>query len=342
MIGHEVQIAAFREAADRDRLHHAWLLAGPQGVGKAMFALAAATRLLANAAGPPVNLPGLQAPAFHPIINYIEAGSHPDLRILTRLAKDKTEDLARSISIDQVRALQGLFATTPSLSRRRVVIIDAIDDLERPAANALLKNLEEPPVGTIFFLVSHAPGRLLPTIRSRCRLLRFAGLSSADMRRILQAELPDEPGEEIEALARIGAGSPGRALRFAGLDIATLDGAIEEMIALLYGSPVGGRRRRWQTLGSNFVGPDGLRRRGHTTGRCERACRSSSAPRRRRRATKPLSNAHPRGSPRRPSSDRASRWPMRWLYGKTRAGSGKARSICRSIPPRRCSSWGRC
>lgn len=231
LIGQDAQIAAFREAADSGRLHHAWLLTGPEGVGKASFARAAATRLLADAAGPRVHLPGLDTPDEHPIVNYIRAGSHPDLRILARLAKDKSEDLARSISIDQVRSLQSLFATTPSLSPRRVVIIDAIDDLERPAANALLKNLEEPPAGTIFFLISHAPGRLLPTIRSRCRLLRFGGLDDGQMLTALQRLLPEEPRDEIEALVGVGRGSPGRALGFAGLDIAALDQAIDRLVS---------------------------------------------------------------------------------------------------------------
>lgn len=231
LVGHDSQIAAFREAADSGRLHHAWLLTGPEGVGKASFALAAATRLLADAAGPRVHLPGLETPDSHPVVHYIRAGSHPDLRILARLIKDKSEDLARSISIDQVRSLQSLFATTPSLSPRRVVIIDAIDDLERPAANALLKNLEEPPVGTIFFLISHAPGRLLPTIRSRCRLLRFTGLDDQQMSLALQRLLPEEPRDEIEALVGIGRGAPGRALGFAGLDIAAIDQAIDRLVA---------------------------------------------------------------------------------------------------------------
>jgi DNA polymerase III subunit delta' len=173
---------------------------------------------------------GIETPETHSIVNYIRAGSHPDLRILTRLTKDKSEDLARSISIDQVRSLQSLFATTPSLSPRRVVVIDAIDDLERPAANALLKNLEEPPAGTTFFLVSHAPGRLLPTIRSRCRQLRFAPLGEADMRLALQRALPEEPTEEVDALIGVGNGSPGRALGFAGLEIATLDLAMDRLV----------------------------------------------------------------------------------------------------------------
>jgi DNA polymerase-3 subunit delta' len=230
LVGHDEQVAALRAASDSGRLHHAWLLTGPEGIGKASFALAAATRLLAEAAGPPVSLPGLETPETHPIANYIRAGSHPDLRILTRLTKDRSEDLARSISIDQVRSLQSLFATTPSLSSRRIVIIDAIDDLERPAANALLKSLEEPPAGTLFFLVSHAPGRLLPTIRSRCRQLRFAPLDDRQMLAALLAALPDEPRDEIDALIRSGQGSPGRALSFAGLQIAALDAAMDRLV----------------------------------------------------------------------------------------------------------------
>ena len=231
LVGHDAQIAAFRAAADSGKLHHAWLLTGPEGVGKGSFARAAAMRLLADAAGPRVHLPGLETPEDHPVARYIGAGSHPDLRILTRLAKDKSEELARSINIEQVRSLQSLFATTPSLSPRRVVVIDAIDDLERNAANALLKNLEEPPAGTLFLLVSHAPGRLLPTIRSRCRVLRFGALSDDQMLLALQRLLPEEPRDEIEALVRSGGGSPGRALGFAGLDIAALDEAIDRLVS---------------------------------------------------------------------------------------------------------------
>jgi DNA polymerase-3 subunit delta' len=230
LIGHDAQVTAFREAADSGRLHHAWLLTGSEGIGKASFAKAAATRLLADAAGPPVRLTGLETPNDHPIVNYIRAGSHPDLRILERLTKEKSEELARSINIEQVRSLQSLFATTPSLSPRRAVIIDSIDDLERNGANALLKNLEEPPAGTVFFLVSHVPGRLLPTIRSRCRLLRFNRLSDEQMRVTLQRLLPDEPRDEIDALVTVGEGSPGRALSFAGLDIGALDAAIDRLV----------------------------------------------------------------------------------------------------------------
>ena len=227
--GHDIAAAAFSDALGADRLHHAWLLAGPQGVGKATFAGLAARRLLAQAAGPAFDLPGLTIPAEHRIASLLDAGSHPDFKRLERQAKDKSEELARSIGIDQVRALQPLFAVTPSLSPRRVVVIDTIDDLERAAANALLKNLEEPPAGTIFLLVSHAPGRLLPTIRSRCRLLRFERLSEQDARAVLTDVLPDADAYEIDTLVAVANGAPGSAIRFAGLDVAGLDAAIDKL-----------------------------------------------------------------------------------------------------------------
>jgi len=240
LYGHEEAVAAFRAALDTGRLHHAWLLAGPEGVGKALFADKAALRLLAEGAGPPVHAPGLDVPDEHPVARLAAAGSHPDLARLERLTKEGGTELARSISVDQVRGLQRLFATTPSLSPRRAVVIDAIDDLERNAANALLKNLEEPPPDTLFLLVSHSPERLLPTIRSRCRLLRLSPLGPDAMTSALRAALPDADAEEIEALAGVGEGAPGRAIAWRGLDIDALD---REMDALVrQGDPINARR----------------------------------------------------------------------------------------------------
>ncbi|MGR6327894.1 DNA polymerase III subunit delta' [Sphingomonas sp. XXL09] len=227
--GNAAAQAAFLAALHGGSLHHAWLITGPEGVGKSRFAEAAALRMLAEAGAARPLPPGLAVPADHPTRALIEAGSHPDLRILRRLPKDADkpdQDLARSITIAQVRSLQPMFATTPAMGPRRVVIIDAVDDLERGGANALLKNLEEPPAGTIFLLVSHAPGRLLPTIRSRCRLLRFAPLDEAEMTQALGALLPEADADEIATLVRSGEGAPGRAVRYAGLDVAGLDAAI--------------------------------------------------------------------------------------------------------------------
>ncbi len=250
-LGNAAAQTAFAAALDSGVLHHAWLLAGPEGVGKARFARAAALRMLATGAGEALP-PGLDVPEGGRSRALVEAGSHPDFRWLARLPKeaDKTDgELARSITIAQVRTLQPMFATAPSMSRRRVVVIDAIDDLERNAANALLKNLEEPPQGTIFLLVSHAPGRLLPTIRSRCRLLRFERLADAEVVTILRGELPEADEAEIAALVAAAEGAPGRGLRFAGLDLAAVDAAIAAIAG--DGDPDNGRRA---TLAKQLAG----------------------------------------------------------------------------------------
>lgn len=240
LFGHDRPVAAFRAALDEGRMHHAWLLAGPRGIGKGLFADKAALRVLAEGAGPPVAAPGLDVPGDHPIAKLAAAGSHPDLMRLERLARDGGTELARSISIEQVRSLQRLFATTPSLSAWRAVVIDAVDDLERNGANALLKNLEEPPPNTVFLLVSHAPERLVPTIRSRCRVLRFAPLAGDVMASALREALPDADAGEIATLAAAGEGAPGRAVAWRGLDIAALDGAMEALVR--EGDPVNAKR----------------------------------------------------------------------------------------------------
>ncbi|WP_294287810.1 DNA polymerase III subunit delta' [uncultured Sphingomonas sp.] len=220
LVGNDMARAAIEAADASGNLHHAWLITGAEGLGKASFAKYAAERLLARASGDHAGRTAAM----------IAAGAHPDFRVLDRLPVDADKPdkgTARSIRIDQVRALGPMLGVKPSMSDRRVIVIDAIDDLERPAANALLKSLEEPPAGTIFLLVSHAPGRLLPTIRSRCRLLRFDVLDEGNMRTILRDAVPQATEAELAALIRAGSGSPGRALRFAGLDLATIETALE-------------------------------------------------------------------------------------------------------------------
>lgn len=229
LFGHEGAVAAFRDGLATGRLHHAWLVTGPAGIGKNLFAEKAALRLLAGAAGPAVDEPSLDVPDTHPIAKLFAAGSHPDYKRLERLTKESGTDLARSISVDQVRELQRLFSTTATFSPWRVVVIDAVDDLERAGANALLKSLEEPPPNSLFLLVSHAPERLLPTIRSRCRLLRLSRLEAGDMRRALAQAASDADVDEIEELAAAGQGSPGQALAFRGLDVAGLDRTMEAL-----------------------------------------------------------------------------------------------------------------
>ena len=167
-------------------------------------------------------------PAGHPIAALLEAGSHLDFRTLTSSTDDKGK-LRTVIRVDEVRALQPLFRNRPALSDWRVVIVDSADEMNANAANALLKNLEEPPAGTLFLVVSHSPGRLLPTIRSRCRMLRFQPLTETEVGIVLARERPELPASEIAALVAVADGAPGRAL---GLAEAGVEGLTRDMDAL--------------------------------------------------------------------------------------------------------------
>ncbi|MGW8203358.1 AAA family ATPase [Sphingomonas bisphenolicum] len=221
LLGHDAQARMLMAAAQSGRMHHGWIFAGPKGIGKGSFARALAMRLLADAAGPPIDGEGLSVPENHQARRLIEASAHPDYAELAPLEKDGVT--ARNISVDQVRGLQRLTQSAPSLSPRRVVVVDSADDLERGAANALLKTLEEPPADMLFLLVSHAPGRLLPTIRSRCRTLRFDPLDAATMQSVLKATDETLSPQEMDALVRAGEGSPGQALRYSGLNLSEIE-----------------------------------------------------------------------------------------------------------------------
>ena len=219
-VGHDKAWKQFATACDSNKIHHGWILAGPRGIGKSAFALRAAAMLV-----DPENA----------YAGMIARGSHPDILSVKRLPKealkedediDDVTEFKRSITVDQIRGLQQSLTTRPGLSNRRAIIIDAADDLERGGANALLKSLEEPPVGTYFFLISHASDRLLPTIRSRCQILRFEALSDADMASVLQRAAPEVGADELQALIRLGNGTPGQALDFLGLDLQEIEDAM--------------------------------------------------------------------------------------------------------------------
>jgi DNA polymerase-3 subunit delta' len=239
IFGQDRAVESFASAWATRKLHHAWLLAGPKGVGKATFARAAARRVLADAAGPVSSLPGVASDNDHPMVKLVEAGSHPDMRWLERVLNDKGK-LNRNIKVDQVRALGEFVSLSAALSPWRVVVIDSIDDLELSAANALLKMLEEPPANSLFFLVSHAPGRLLPTIRSRCRRLEFDALSDDAMASMLADQAPDLSVAERKQVIAMSFGSAGRAVAFAELGLAKLE---EAAVAILrQGDPTNARR----------------------------------------------------------------------------------------------------
>jgi DNA polymerase III subunit delta' len=238
--GQDRAVAQFASAWASRKLHHAWLLAGPRGVGKASFAHAAARRVLAEAAGPPFDLPALESDDQHPMVRLVEAGSHPDMRRLVRLVNEKTGNLNRGIKVEQVRELGEFMGMTAGLSPWRVVIIDSVDDLETSGANALLKMLEEPPANTLFFLVTHAPGRLLPTIRSRCRRLDFSSLDDDAMTSVLEAQASGISAMERQRIIAASFGSVGRALAFAELGLAKLEDAA--LAILRQGDPTNARR----------------------------------------------------------------------------------------------------
>ncbi|MBV7256930.1 DNA polymerase III subunit delta' [Pacificimonas sp. WHA3] len=213
LIGHAEARAAFESAFQSGKMHHAWLLSGPRGIGKRTFATAAARMVLSGGESFDVPEGDRQASAF-------DADAHPDFRRLERGLTKTGDRLAQNITVGQVRDFLPVLNQTPSLSAWRVVMIDAACEMNIASANAFLKSLEEPPKQTVFLLVCHSPGRLLPTVRSRCRTLTFRPLPDAEVRTVLTQEL-DHAGD-IDALIAVAGGAPGRALRFAGLEIGEL------------------------------------------------------------------------------------------------------------------------
>jgi DNA polymerase III subunit delta' len=202
---------AFLDALERGRLHHAWLICGPEGRGKATFAHRAARRLL-GAAPDPSRGP-LGARPDDPVSRLISAQAHPDLLVLERAVEGgKTK---RNISVDQARELPEFFSKSPAQAGRRVAIIDAADDLNANAANAILKTLEEPPPSGVLLLVCHAPGRLISTIRSRCRRLTFRPWTEAAIAELLRNTIGLD-AVEAHAVAATAGGSPGVALASMG------------------------------------------------------------------------------------------------------------------------------
>ena len=192
-------------------------------MGKHDFALSAARELVAE--------DGITQPS----------GDHPDIITLTHLPKDEKEEkkklegkpylTKRNISVAQVRSMQQRLVTRPTLGARRVVIIDPADDLETSASNALLKSLEEPPQGTFFVLIAHRPSRLLPTIRSRCRILRFEVLSDAQIRSMLQGVDMEATPEAINSAIAASGGSFGLAQKFLAQDLGHMAELMQEIVS---------------------------------------------------------------------------------------------------------------
>ena len=221
LFGHDEAWGQWRNALAGPRMHHAWLLAGKRGLGKMHFARAAAQELVAS-------------------VMPVGGADHPDIIVLDHAPKDEKEEkkraegkpyeTKRNISVGQIRQMQQRLITRPTLGDRRAIIIDPADDMEPSASNALLKSLEEPPEGTFFLLVSHRPARLLPTIRSRCRLLRFHALGDDQVEQAVRREAQDADAATIQASVAAASGSPGVALEFVEQGLGSLYGLMEQLV----------------------------------------------------------------------------------------------------------------
>ncbi|MCW8862644.1 MAG: DNA polymerase III subunit delta' [Rhodospirillales bacterium] len=235
LIGHETAERTLLDAFESGRLHHAWLICGQRGIGKATLAYRFARYLLSqghdftppsgtglfdDALLPSTDQGGstkgiLHVDESHPVFRRIASSGHADLVTVERQVDPKTDRKRAEIVVGDVRNIGGFMAKTPAEGGWRVVVIDAADEMNRNAANAVLKVLEEPPDRAILLLVCHNPGRLLPTILSRCRKITLQPLSDGAVRALLSQMAPEVSGDDIEILTKLSEGSIGRALELA-------------------------------------------------------------------------------------------------------------------------------
>jgi DNA polymerase-3 subunit delta' len=221
LFGHEAAQATFLDAFNSDRLHHAWLISGPRGIGKATLAWRLARFLLATpkddggmfAAAEPTSL---DIDPSHPVNSRILAGSEPGVLTIRRAYDEDKKKFKAQITVDEVRKLKGFFGMSAADGGKRVVIVDTADDMNVNAANALLKLLEEPPGEAYILLNSHQPSKLLPTIRSRCRELRCGPLGPDEIASALAAAGTE--AIDAHALTELAGGSVGEALALHNLE----------------------------------------------------------------------------------------------------------------------------
>lgn len=224
--GHEHAEQALLEGFNNDRLAHAWLITGPRGIGKATLAYRFARFILANSStlggGPSLFGDAPSAPTLlhvspeNPVFRRVSGAAHSDLLGIERTRDPKKNDKLRSvIRVEEVRRVGGFFGLTASEGGWRVVVIDAADEMNPNAANAILKVLEEPPARALLLLVSHNPGRLLPTIRSRCRVLRLNPLADSIVEGLITRYHPELSMDDRANLVSLSDGSVGHALALA-------------------------------------------------------------------------------------------------------------------------------
>jgi len=238
--GHEEVESTLANALKAGRLAHALLIGGPKGIGKAtlMYRFAryvlSTGKLGSNATlGERTNRP-LDLPLKDEVFARIASGSHPDLFVLEKGINPRTGRSRGEITVDEARALGRFLSLTPAESLWRIAIVDAADEMNRHAANAILKSLEEPPKRTILALISHAPNRLLPTIRSRCRGIKLRALSKDDFEIIIKNVDPTIKESDMDILARLSKYSPGQAFLIKELEGTQL---YEQLVKILISAP---------------------------------------------------------------------------------------------------------
>jgi len=218
LLGHEQAEAQMVDAVRSGRVAHAWLIEGPRGIGKATLAHRFARFLLAGMDGSEggglfaESAPGLDVPDDHRVSRLMAAGSHPDLLTVERTYDEKAKRLRKVIRAEEARSIADFMHLTPAEGGWRVAIVDSVDEMNATSMNSLLKILEEPPKRAVLLLVRHGPGRILPTIRSRCRRMVVKALEPTVLDRLLATHAPDLPAEERGPLAQLARGSLGRAL----------------------------------------------------------------------------------------------------------------------------------
>ena len=225
LIGHAEPEARFLKARHSGRLHHAWILQGPSGIGKSIFAKRVAALMLGADA--------LDASAEDPVMRHVLSQAHPDLIWISRQNNEKGQ-LRQDITVDQIRSLNQFFALKPALSGWRVGVIDALDDMNVSGLNALLKTLEEPPANAILLLISQLEKPVLPTIRSRCQSLRFLPLSAEETKSVLAVH-PDQAA----LAADLANGRPGYGLSLATPRAATAAKTAQQIIESINKSNAG-------------------------------------------------------------------------------------------------------
>ena len=220
LAGHEEAEQTLLQAYTSGRLPHAWLITGPAGIGKATLAFRFARFVLAQAHGQGglfaaarEGAESLAVKADDPVFQRVASGGHADLMCVERGPDPKTGKMRTEIVADQTRGIGHFLGLTAAEGGWRVVVIDSGDEMNRHAANAVLKVLEEPPTRSLLLVVSHTPGRLLPTIRSRCRRLALKPLADETVAELVTRYRPD--AGDLDLLAHLAAGSVGRALSLA-------------------------------------------------------------------------------------------------------------------------------